>query len=300
MTDSLVLAEPLIDVTPSPIIIKNEKAVAQAVDELVAKYGREFVVTANNVADTKKMRAELNKVANSINDRRLEVKRAYQEPAAAFDETMNGYKKKIQAVLVPLDDKIEAVESEERQVRRMTVDSVILEMAGNYNISATDIEMRPSWLNKSAITKSGKVTKKVIDEIAADMTQLKKDHDQRAADVQTIKLYADNKGIESSGWIAQLGRGATVTEILAGIDHATEQAAQKAHEEAERKRKADEAAKAVAATHQTMHNGELIDTETGEAVLQTATLKLIGTHAQLVALRHWIDENGIKYEKVVN
>ncbi|MCW3778489.1 DUF1351 domain-containing protein [Levilactobacillus namurensis] len=300
MTDSLVLAEPLIDVTPSPIIIKNEKAVAQAVDELVAKYGRDFVVTADNVADTKKMRAELNKVAKSINDRRLEVKRAYEKPAAAFDETMNGYKKKIQAILVPLDDKIEAVESEERQVRRMAVDSVILEMAGNYNISATDIEIRPSWLNKSAITKSGKVTKKVIDEIAADMTQLKKDHDQRAADVQTIKLYADNKGIEPSGWIVQLGRGATVTEILVGIDHAAEQAAQKAHEEAERKRKADETAKAVAATHQTMHNGELVDTETGEAVLLSTTLKLTGTHAQLLALRHWIDENGIKYERVAN
>lgn len=300
MTDSLVLAEPLIDVTPSPIIIKNEKAVAQAVDELVAKYGRDFVVTADNVADTKKMRAELNKVAKSINDRRLEVKRAYEKPAAAFDETMNGYKKKIQAILVPLDDKIEAVESEERQVRRMAVDSVILEMAGNYNISATDIEMRPSWLNKSAITKSGKVTKKVIDEIAADMTQLKKDHDQRAADVQTIKLYADNKGIEPSGWIVQLGRGATVNEILKGIDTAAEQAAQRVKEEAERKRKADEAKRAVDATHQVNYHGQLVDTRTGETVLQTATLKLTGTHTQLVALRRWIDENGIEYERVAN
>jgi len=300
MTDSLELAEPLIDVNPSPIIIKNEKALAQAVDELVVKYGREFVVTANNVAETKKMRSELNKVAKSINDRRLEIKRAYQEPAAVFDNTMNGYKKKIQAILVPLDDKIDAVESDERQARSKTVEAVIAEMAANYTVSATDIEVRPSWVNKSAITKGGKVTKKVIDEIASDMTQFKKDHDQRAADVQTIKLYADNKDIEPSGWIAQLGRGATVTEILAGIDHAAEQAIQMAQEEAERKRKADEAAKAVAATHQVMHNGELVDTETGETVLQSTTLKLTGTHAQLVALRYWIDDNGVKYEKVVD
>lgn len=298
MTDSLSLAKPLIEVTPSPIIIKNEQAVAQAVDELVIKYGRDFVVTANNVAETKKMRAELNKVANSINDRRLEVKRAYQAPANTFDETMNGYKKKIQAILIPLDDKIEAVESEERQARRTLVDSVIIEMAGNYNVEVTDIEVRPSWLNKSAITKSGKVTKKVIEEIAADMTQLKKDHDQRAADIQTIKLYADNKEIEPSGWIAQLGRGATVSEILSGINHAADLASQRAREEAEDKRKADEAAKAVAATHQTMHNGELVDTETGEAVLQTTTLKLTGTHSQLVELRRWIDSKQIKYERV--
>lgn len=300
MTSSLSLTEPLIEVTPSLIVIKNEGTVARAVDELVAKYGRDFVVTADNVADTKKMRAELNKVAKSINDRRLEVKRAYEKPAATFDETMNGYKKKIQAILVPLDDKIEAVESEERQVRRMAVDSVILEMAGNYGVSATDIETRPSWLNKSAFTKSGKVTKKVIDEIAADMTQLKKDHDQRAADIQTIKLYADNKGIESSGWVAQLGRGATVNEILKGIDNAAEQAAQRVKEEAERKRKADEAKRAVDATYQVNYHGQLVDTRTGEAVLQTTTLKLTGTHTQLVALRHWIDANGVKYEKVVN
>lgn len=298
MANELAITEPSVTVTPAPIIINNQEQVAKAVSDLVAKYGQDFVVTADNVAETKHMRAQLNKVAKSINDRRLEVQRAYKEPAKAFDDTMNGYKRQIQAILTPLDDKIEEVETQERQVRRRAVDSVIIEMAGNYGISVTDIETRPSWVNKSAFTKSGKVTKKVIEEIAADMTQLKKDRDQRAADIQTIKLYADNKSIESSGWVAQLGRGATVTEILTGIDHAAEKAAKKAQEDAEHKRKADEATKAVAATHQAMHNGELIDTETGEAVLQTTTLKLTGTHAQLVALRHWIDDKNIKYERV--
>lgn len=297
--NELVDFKPTITVKPSPIVIGNREQVEKAIDEVVAKYGQDFVVTADNITETKKMRTHINKIMTAVNNTRLATNREYKKPIAEFDAVMNGYKDRIKAVLEPLDEKITEVTEQERQGRYKLVTDTIAEMAPNYGVSAGDIEVRPSWLNKAATNSADTaLTKSTIDEIAADMTQLKKDHDQRATDIETIKTYADQMGIEPAGWAALLGQGVSLTDILQQINQAAAKRDQEAKAKAEREAKQKEAQTAIDATHQVKQGGETIDTNTGEVVLQSTTLKLTGTHAQLVALRKWIDANHIKYERV--
>lgn len=292
MATELSIIEPKIDVHPSPITISNQEQVEKAVSDFVAQYGRDFVVTPDNIKETKKMRAQLNKVAKAIDEKRLGTNREYKKPVTQFDTLMKGYQKQVLAIMEPLDIKIEEVEELARQERLDGVKATIDEMAPNFGVAPSDIPVRPNWLNKST------TNKQLVDEISSDMKQLKKDRDQRATDIQTIRTYADQMEIESSGWVSMLGQGASVTDILTDINKAVAKRDQEAKDAAERKRKDEEAARAIAESHQIKQGGETIDTETGEVVLQSTMLKLTGTHAQLLALRQWIDANGIKYERV--
>lgn len=297
--NELVDFKPTIEVKPSPIVIGNREQVEKAIDEVVAKYGQDFVVTADNITETKKMRTHINKIMTAVNNTRLATNREYKKPIAEFDAVMNGYRDRIKAVLDPLDEKIAEVTEQERQSRYKLVTDTIAEMAPNYGVSAGDINVRPSWLNKAATNSADTaLTKSTIDEIAADMTQLRKDHDQRATDIETIKTYADQMEIEPAGWAALLGQGVSLTYILQRINQTAAKRDREAKAKAEREAKQKEAQDAIDATHQVKQGGETIDTSTGEVVLQSTTLKLTGTHAQLVALRKWIDANHIKYERV--
>lgn len=290
--NELVAFEPSIEVNPTPIVINNAKQVDKAVYDLVVKYGQDFVVTADNVSETKKMRANLNKVVKAINDKRLATNREYKKPMTDFDSTMNGFKEKIQAIIAPLDSKIEEVETQERQARYDSVKAEIAEMAPNYGVSATDIEIHPGWLLKSLSHK------KLLEQIAEAMTQLRKDRDQRATDIQTVRTYADQMEIESSGWVAMLGQGFKVDEILQKINQAADRRDSLAKAAAEKKRLADEAAKAVAATHQVKRGSETVDTNTGEVVPQTITIKLTGTHKQLTQAWAGIKQLGINVQMI--
>ena len=273
--NELVTFEPNIEVNPTPIKINNLEQLEMAVNGVVTKYGQDFVVTSDNVADTKKMRANINKIAKSINDKRLETDRQYKKPMADFDDLMKGLGDKVKNLLDPLDSKIEEIETQERQARYDSVKAEISEMAPNYGVSATDIEIQPGWLLKSLSHK------KLLEQIAEAMTQLRKDRDQRATDIQTVRMYADQLELESSGWAALISKGEPVSDILAEMDAAAAKRDKERHKKAEKAKAAKEAQAAIDATHQVKQGDETIDTDTGEVVPQVITVKLTGTHKAL-------------------
>ncbi|WP_251953522.1 DUF1351 domain-containing protein [Levilactobacillus brevis] len=273
--NELVAFEPSIEFNPTPIVINNLEQLEMAVNGVVTKYGQDFVVTSDNVADTKKMRANINKIAKSINDKRLETDRQYKKPMADFDKLMKGLGSKVKNLLDPLDSKIEEIETQERQARYDSVKAEISEMAPNYGVSATDIEIQPGWLLKSLSHK------KLLEQIAEAMTQLRKDRDQRATDIQTVRMYADQLELESSGWAALISKGEPVSDILAEMDAAAAKRDKERQKKAEKAKAAKEAQAAIDATHQVKQGDETIDMDTGEVVPQVITVKLTGTHKAL-------------------
>mgnify|MGYP003365086984 FL=1 len=290
--NELVTFEPNIEVNPTPIKINNLEQLEMAVNGVVTKYGQDFVVTSDNVADTKKMRANINKIAKSINDKRLETDRQYKKPMADFDKLMKGLGSKVKNLLDPLDSKIEEIETQERQARYDSVKAEISEMAPNYGVSATDIEIQPGWLLKSLSHK------KLLEQIAEAMTQLRKDRDQRATDIQTVRMYADQLELESSGWAALISKGEPVSDILAEMDAAAVKRDKERQQKAEKAKAAKEAQAAIDATHQVKQGDEIIDTDTGEVVPQTITVKLTGTHKALGQVWAGAKKLGVRVELV--
>ncbi|PBQ23394.1 hypothetical protein CNR29_04995 [Levilactobacillus brevis] len=290
--NELVAFEPSIEVNPTPIVINNLEQLEMAVNGVVTKYGQDFVVTSDNVADTKKMRANINKIAKSINDKRLETDRQYKKPMADFDDLMKGLGDKVKNLLNPLDSKIEEIETQERQARYDSVKAEITEMAPNYGVSATDIEIQPGWLLKSLSHK------KLLEQIAEAMTQLRKDRDQRATDIQTVRMYADQLELESSGWAALISKGEPVSDILAEMDAAAVKRDKERQKKAEKAKAAKEAQAAIDATHQVKQGDETIDTDTGEVVPQVITVKLTGTHKALGQVWAGAKQLGVRIELV--
>ena len=290
--NELVAFEPSIEVNPTPIVINNLEQLEMAVNGVVTKYGQDFVVTSDNVADTKKMRANINKIAKSINDKRLETDRQYKKPMADFDKLMKGLGDKVKNLLDPLDSKIEEVETQERQARYDSVKAEIAEMAPNYGVSVTDIEVQPGWLLKSLSHK------KLLEQIAETMTQLRKDRDQRATDIQTVRMYADQLELESSGWAALISKGEPVSDILAEMDAAAAKRDKERQKKAEKAKAAKEAQAAIDATHQVKQGDETIDTDTGEVVPQVITVKLTGTHKALGQVWAGAKQLGVRVELV--
>ncbi|MHA6972190.1 DUF1351 domain-containing protein [Levilactobacillus brevis] len=290
--NELVTFEPNIEVNPTPIKINNLEQLEMAVNGVVTKYGQDFVVTTDNVADTKKMRANINKIAKSINDKRLETDRQYKKPMADFDKLMKGLGDKVKNLLDPLDSKIEEVETQERQARYDSVKAEIAEMAPNYGVSVTDIEVQPGWLLKSLSHK------KLLEQIAETMTQLRKDRDQRATDIQTVRMYADQLELESSGWAALISKGEPVSDILAEMDAAAVKRDKERQQKAEKAKAAKEAQTAIDATHQVKQGDETIDTDTGEVVPQVITVKLTGTHKALGQVWAGAKQLGVRVELV--
>ncbi|QCZ48064.1 hypothetical protein UCCLB95_0809 [Levilactobacillus brevis] len=290
--NELVAFEPSIEVNPTPIVINNLEQLEMAVNGVVTKYGQDFVVTSDNVADTKKMRANINKIAKSINDKRLETDRQYKKPMADFDKLMKGLGSKVKNLLDPLDSKIEEIETQERQARYDSVKAEISEMAPNYGVSATDIEIQPGWLLKSLSHK------KLLEQIAEAMTQLRKDRDQRATDIQTVRMYADQLELESSGWAALISKGEPVSDILAEMDAAAAKRDKERQKKAEKAKAAKEAQAAIDATHQVKQGDETIDTDTGEVIPQTITVRLTGTHKALGQVWAGAKQLGVRVELV--
>lgn len=290
--NELVTFEPNIEVNPTPIVINNLKQLEMAVNGVVTKYGQDFVVTSDNVADTKKMRANINKIAKSINDKRLETDRQYKKPMADFDDLMKGLGDKVKNLLDPLDSKIEEIETQERQARYDSVKAEIAEMAPNYGVSSTDIKIQPGWLLKSLSHK------KLLEQIAEAMTQLRKDRDQRATDIQTVRMYADQLELESSGWAALISKGEPVSDILAEMDAAAAKRDKERQKKAENAKAAKEAQAAIDATHQVKQGDETIDTDTGEVVPQVITVKLTGTHKALGQVWAGAKQLGVRVELV--
>lgn len=290
--NELVTFEPNIEVNPTPIKINNLEQLEMAVNGVVTKYGQDFVVTSDNVADTKKMRANINKIAKSINDKRLETDRQYKKPMADFDDLMKGLGDKVKNLLDPLDSKIEEIETQERQARYDSVKAEIAEMAPNYGVSATDIEIQPGWLLKSLSHK------KLLEQVAEAMTQLRKDRDQRATDIQTVRMYADQLELESSGWAALISKGEPVSDILAEMDAAAAKRDKERQKKAEKAKAAKEAQAAIDATHQVKQGDETIDTDTGEVVPQVITVKLTGTHKALGQVWAGAKQLGVRVELV--
>lgn len=283
MANEPAIIEPSIDVHPTPITINNLDQVQQAVSAVVTKYGQDFVVTVDNITETKKMRASLNKVSKAIDEKRLEIRRQYAEPVNVFNKQMGAFKDQIDAVISPLDAKIKEAIAQERAAKQERVEGLIAEMAPNYGVEAASVSIEPSWLNKSA-------TKKQITEgIAGVMVAMKKEADQLATDCDTITKYAEIQKVDPAGWVDQVKQGQDVDYLMKAIDNQVERRAEK--------QRRLEAKAAAERTHQETKGDAVVDTDTGEVVSRAVVLKITATISQMKLLKNYMDSEGIKYER---
>ncbi|MFR0567627.1 DUF1351 domain-containing protein [Lentilactobacillus parabuchneri] len=283
MANELSLPEYTIDYQLPVITINNFDQLKTAVEAYANKY-QGMAVTTSTEKESKSSRAELRKLKQALDDKRKEIRKKYAEPYQRFAAQIKDLEATLDSSINPIDAGLKELEEQQRQLRLKHVNALIAEMAPNYHVEPSEIDIDPTWLNKTT------TKKKVIEGIADAMGYIKKQHDDLKTGISTITKYAQAYHIDPAGWIDQLKQGQDVNYLLQAIDNQVKLNKQK--------QQILEAQAAEAQTHQIQQKGKTIDTNTYEVVSQTVVLKITATIPQMKLLRAFMDSNQIRYQRV--
>lgn len=299
--------------TPSEITIQNEQHLASNVNKLVALYGS-LTFTDDNIPEAKAAKSSLNKVKKILEDQRKDVKKKYNEPLKLFEDRIKSYVEKIDRVKDDIDAGIKDFDEREKQKRQKVLDAIIAEMAPNYEVSIKELEIDPTWINKSNFTTKGEVNRKTVDAIADKMGFISLEKRRIEDDKKTVDTFAKLNGLEPYAWENLIVQGHSVNDVLERMEAAAKQKVLDA-EQKEKERLAqeeyDQAMAKLAQEQQETVGDKTVDTETGEVIsdeptpvdsdpIMTFTLRISGPKTKLVALNQYMIDEGISFEKVAN
>lgn len=295
--------------TPSEIIIENEDYLAKSVDNLVSLYSS-FVFTDDNIPEAKAAKTSLNKVRKILDDQRKEVKKNYNEPLKSFESSIKSYVEKIDQVKNNIDVGIKDFDERERQKREEVLKTTIADMAPNYEILVEELEVDPSWANKTNFTKKGEVNSKTIKVIADKMGFIALEKSRIEGDKKTVETFASLNGLEPYAWENLIIQGHSVNDVLKRMKEAAEQKKideeERARQSAAEKEYQEAMAKLEQEQQQTIGD-KIIDQETGEVVEEIIedeilkfTLEISGPKSKLYALNQYMTDQGIEFKKILD
>lgn len=283
MASGLKLPDYTIDYRPTVISINNFDQLKTAVEAYAAKY-QNLAVSTSTEREAKASRAELRKLKAALDDKRKEIKKKYAEPYEAFANQIKDLEGTLDASINPIDSGLKELEEHQRQTRLEHVTALIDEMAPNYHVNPDEVEIDPTWLNKSTSKK------KVTEGIADVMGYIKKQHDDLETGINAITKYAQAYHIDPAGWIDQLKQGQDVNYLIQAIDNQVQR-----NQEAQQRAEAQAAAEKV---NQVQKGDQTIDKTTGEVVSHSVVLKITTTIPEMKLLKAYMDNKGIQYERV--
>ena len=168
-----------------PTIKWNEEELRKEVESIVAPY-RGLVLTEEDVAQAKKVKAELNNVVKDLNERKKQVKKTWNKEYTEFE---NGIKAIMDIVKTESDnikEQLDVFTEQEKQAKREEVEAL-----EEYQAVQDYIEFNDKWLNKSTTIKS------IQEELIAHA-------DKVDAEIKTITLTAANISLEPDKYIEML------------------------------------------------------------------------------------------------
>lgn len=280
-----------INYTPAKFDFDLEQ-VKQELDKVLFKYG-ELVVTEENLKDSKKQATELNKLANALNKRRLELEREYRKPFDVFKTEINGVVSNIKDKRENIQLQVKKFEDKQMEARKQVVYDLASEMYETYGLTTADWHKIEEALNEkdSELWKKKSTSNKArLDQVAGLLVDLKKQKDQHARDLETIKLKCESVGIPeaTSSQVQALNNGIAIDEVLRNIEKlALQKEAQKASEEAELER--------IKSQSKQLSDGRLV-TDEGEIkeIAEEITLTVRGSHEQITALAKFVKDSELK------
>lgn len=188
------------------------------------------IYTDDTIKLAKADRAELNKLKKSINDKRLELERAYNKPFAEFKAKVNEIISIIDKPIEIIDRRVKEFEAEQKEKRRTEIQEFIATMENAELITSAWDER---WLNASVTLKKVKEEITEMDErFTRDLNVLKEFSEYSFEAVEKYKQTRDlTAAIEETKRLAELARKKAEFEA--------QKAKREAEEAAERERLAN-------------------------------------------------------------
>lgn len=298
-----------VEFEPSVITINGHDELKETIQNYADKY-KGLVFGEDGLNDAKKVRAEMNGVAKSLDDKRKSIKKEYNAPLKEFEDEFKKLTNAIQEVINPIDQGIKHLEEQERLSKQKELEERVneqLDKSSEYVKSRFEHDKR--WTNKSY------TMKKVAEEVETQISLLEKEEAQVKANQDIITNYCSAVKVEAGGWLNLLNTGHTAPEIMKLIDKsiADEKARKQAEIEREEARNQQEQfdAEQRRIREQSYVESSTVSTETVAEPMNDepeldfdvsellpperypVELQITGTMEQLGALNTFIIENGM-------
>ena len=264
-----------------------------SVDRLSEEYSQ-FKVTPENMKEAKLTRANLNKLKKALNDRKIDIVKAIDEPVNNLKGQIKGLTEEIDQTSNQISVQIKRYEDHARQMREQSLMRDLEKRCKAAGVDYAKVEINPKWFNKTA---SYAVFEK---EVQTQIDVLLREKEELAENMKVVTARAKELGLPHEHWVQMLMMENTkLSDVLAQMSSYAEDI--KAEAERNEKAKKEQQEKLV------NQNGKAIDKTTGEIVdsFQTAFLitdkgkfKLTATSHQFKQLSKFIKTAGIKYEHV--
>lgn len=270
---TLRLATPIEKLVPAMIAFNNAELMEGVKARLVAYQGKTY--DADSIAEAKADRATLNKFSKALNDERLRIKKIYTLPLDKFTKEINEVIAVVDSVTATIDTQVKVWETDCKEHKLAEIKAYFAEVFPaelSVFISFEKIQ-QSDWLNASkSMTAIKKEIDAAIEKIKTELTTI----EALGGDVVAIKQkYFEDLSLANA--ITEHKRIEAEKQRIAALQAAQEQQAAEA--------KKDEPASVqepVAAAD--------------EKVFSLA-FKVTGTAAQLNALKAFMNENKIKFER---
>lgn len=242
-----------------------------------------YVVTKDNLKESKSTRAKLNKLKKAIKGRKVEIKKKAEAPIKDFNDKVESLVAEIDDSSSKISDGIKGFEDQEKQARHeknLKHIEAICELA---EIDPTKIKYQSSWDNKS-YSKT-----KFETEVDQQIALIQQEQAQLADNIKIVSEKAEGLGLPADHWIKELDEQPlsfvlnAMTEYKEDLDAVSKaQKETKLNELRDLKKQGD----------------KYVDPETGEIKDKVISLKLEvkGTPWQMKQLQSFLKDNGIEYQ----
>lgn len=264
-------------------LLTNAKHIREFVTDRIKDYSPEKYV--GKVPEAKQDRATLNAAAKELNSKRLELERQFMEPFAEFKAVITDTVNEIKSASAKIGDVIGEVEQRERDERLAEIRAEY--DASGFTLLPLERILDNRWLNKSTSTKKWK------EELASTIEKINSDLESLSGigeDEETVKaFYLDTLDI---GRALQHGR-----QLRERREALAAQAQERQKVEPPQEEPKDPPAEDPL-VEEALAEEPAPTEEAPKAEILSIDLRLHGTKEQLTALRQYIDQSKIRYEKL--
>ncbi|ONN42675.1 DUF1351 domain-containing protein [Enterococcus mundtii] len=278
---------------PSVIEIVNEDQLSKLINVTVQRF-EGLVFNEEDIADAKKARAELNRIFDLIDSKRIEVKKEFSEPLAAFEKQIKAYSDEIKLASKGIADQIKEFEAKTKEERKTIVLAFIKKQASKAEIKPNEISLQSNWLNASSFTAKNNLTRKIEEEIIAECIAIKQEKENYEQQKSLVESYVKAYGLEPMAWISLIDEGLTAAQIFPKIDQAVKELREKEEKEIE---KTEKQIKQTATPERAVGTPQEIDTDEPK---YSFSLNITGTAKQLSVIKQTIESLGVEYSVEMN
>lgn len=259
----------------------NFEEINKALDIELKKY-ENLVFTEETMSEAKKTRANLNSVSKAINDKKILVKKEFCEPYFTFEEQVKKVIEKIANVSKGIDVQVKAFEDKEKADKKATIEAYYNTRGVGLPYIKFEKIFDEKWLNKSCTEKSWKEQiSGIVETIKTNVAIINNMTDK---DTKLLgNLYLEDLSLNLA-----LTRYESIKERERVLEQQNNQGVSKPIQ--------NENNAPTLPSEELEGNSTVLNGDFEEKL--TRAFKVVATKQKIIDLANFMNENGIKFEKL--